>query len=677
MRRVLCIAGMLCCVTSSAHAEKPLPKPLVTGLKNPASVAVGVDERIYITEMGEPGKDGDGQVLVLDNGKPVPFATGLDDPRGIVAFQQWLFVADKQRVWRIDKKGKAEVFAAAGAFPTPPVVLSGITVDEEGTIYVSDLGGGEIVGTIYRIDQKGKVTLLTNNKHTPALRLPTGLAMDGMSHLLVVDAYSGELLRIKNSDKSTAKLADAFSRGASLTWDYFGRLYIGDWNGGRIFVIARPGDKPVEIASGFKSPASLALDPTGKFILVVDEKAGTVTALPATVSGQEVDETPLPLEAVVAFPDLQWTGWKGQSEGGKVTPLRPVVLTHAGDGSDRVFVGTEHGVIHVFPNDQKATKTKVFLDIQDRVVYNDDQNEEGFLGLVFHPDYKKNGEFFVFYTTKKAKLTNVVSRFRVSKDDPDKADPNSEEVLMEIKKPYWNHDGGTLCFGADGYLYITHGDGGLANDPHNNGQNLKTMLGKVLRIDVDHKDKDKPYAIPKDNPFVTKEGALPEIYAYGLRNIWRMAFDRKTGKLWAADVGQNLYEEIDHIVAGGNYGWNLREGLHPFGAQGVGPRKDLIEPIWEYHHDVGKSLTGGLVYRGKRLPELEGAYVYGDYVTSRIWALRYDDDKKRVTENHPIRKTTVPIMSFGEDEKGEIYFMTYSPNGKGIYWFVKTDAGKR
>jgi glucose/arabinose dehydrogenase len=297
--------------------------------------------------------------------------------------------------------------------------------------------------------------------------------------------------------------------------------------------------------------------------------------------------------------------------------------------------------------------------------------------LTFHPNYKKNGEFFVFYTTKKAKLTNIISRFRVSKDDPDKADPVSEEVLMEIKKPYWNHDGGTLCFGPDGYLYITHGDGGLANDPHNNGQNLKTLLGKVLRIDVDRKDKDKPYAIPKDNPFVTKEGARPEIYAYGLRNIWRMAFDRKTGKLWASDVGQNLYEEIDHIVAGGNYGWNIREGLHPFGAQGVGPRKDLIEPIWEYHHDVGKSLTGGLVYRGKRLPELEGAYVYGDYVTSRIWALRYDDDKKRVTANQPIKKTMVPIMSFGEDEKGEIYFMTYSPNGKGIYWFVKTDAGKR
>src|SRR5207302_1566521 len=226
--------------------------------------------------------------------------------------------------------------------------------------------------------------------------------------------------------------------------------------------------------------------------------------------------------------------------------------------------------------------------------------------LAFAPDYKKSGTFYVFYTTKKERLVNHVSRFRVSKDDPDRADPASEEVLLRFKKPFWNHDGGTLCFGPDGYLYLTHGDGGAANDPFDNGQNLGSLLGKVLRIDVDHKDGDRNYAIPKDNPFVEMKTARPEIWAYGLRNIWRMSFDRQTGQLWAGDVGQNLYEEIDIIQRGGNYGWNRREGLHPFGVKGTGPRKEFIDPIWEYHHDVGKCIIGGTVYRGSGVPELRG-----------------------------------------------------------------------
>ena len=312
----------------------------------------------------------------------------------------------------------------------------------------------------------------------------------------------------------------------------------------------------------------------------------------------------------------------------------------------------------------------MFLDLQNRVKYNDNENEEGFLGLAFHPNYKKNGEFFVFYTTKQKRFTNILSRFRVSRDDPNRADPASEEELLRITKPFWNHDGGTLCFGPDGYLYFALGDGGAANDPFGNGQNLKTLLGKVLRIDVDHKEAGKAYAVPPDNPFVNNKNARPEIWAYGLRNVWRMAFDRQTSILWAADVGQNLYEEIDLLSAGGNYGWNRREGLHPFGAKGSGPRPDLIEPIWEYHHDVGKSITGGLVYRGTRLPELNGAYVYGDYVAGKIWALRYSETHKRVVANRPIRDRNVPIMSFGEDEKGEIYYMTYTASGQGIYWFV-------
>ncbi|MCI0379242.1 MAG: PQQ-dependent sugar dehydrogenase, partial [Gemmataceae bacterium] len=300
-------------------------------------------------------------------------------------------------------------------------------------------------------------------------------------------------------------------------------------------------------------------------------------------------------------------------------------------------------------------------------------NEEGFLGLAFHPKYKETGEFFVFYTIKKApkKHTNILSRFRVSRDDPDRADPASEEVLMRIERPFWNHDGGTICFGPDGYLYVTLGDGGAANDPYNNGQNLKSLLGKVLRIDVDRKDAGMNYAIPKDNPFIQDKGARPETWAYGLRNIWRMAFDKKTGKLWAGEVGQNLYEEINIIERGGNYGWKLRESYHPFMDAGVGVRKDLIDPIWEYHHDVGKSITGGCVYRGKRLPELDGAYLYADYVTAKIWALWYDEGKKRVTANRAIADRRLPILSFGEDETGDVYLMTYSISGQGIFRFAR------
>jgi glucose/arabinose dehydrogenase len=336
-----------------------------------------------------------------------------------------------------------------------------------------------------------------------------------------------------------------------------------------------------------------------------------------------------------------------------------------------VFALVQEGQIHVFPNDDKAEKTSIFLDIRDRVRYSDKQNEEGLLGLAFHPKFKTNGEFFVFYTDVKAKMANVVSRFRVRKDDPNRADPASEEEIIRFEKPYWNHDGGTILFGPDGFLYVTHGDGGLANDPYENGQNLKTLLGKVLRLDVDGKANGKKYAIPKDNPFVGKSNAAPEIWAYGLRNVWRMAFDRKTGVLWAGDVGQNLYEEIDLLKAGGNYGWNLRESLHPFGKKGVGVRDDLIDPIWEYHHDIGKSITGGVVYRGVKLPELDGAYLYADYVTMRLWALWYDPSKGRVVANREIKGPARPVLSFGEDEQGEAYFLALTADGRSIYRFAK------
>ena len=266
---------------------------------------------------------------------------------------------------------------------------------------------------------------------------------------------------------------------------------------------------------------------------------------------------------------------------------------------------------------------------------------------------------------------SVISSFRVSKDDPNRADPNSEVVIMRVKQPFWNHNGGTIIFGPDGYLYIALGDGGSADDPRGNGQNLKTLLGTILRIDVNRKSRRRNYAIPRDNPFVRRpRNARPEIWAYGLRNVWRMAFDRKTGKLWAGDVGQKLWEEINIITKGGNYGWNLREAKHPFGPNGSGPRKGLIDPIWEYSHTIGKSITGGHVYRGKRLPALAGKYLYADYVSGQIWALKYDAKKKRVTGNRPILGNKMPVITFGEDEEGEVYFCIVSPTGKGIYRFT-------
>jgi glucose/arabinose dehydrogenase len=653
------------------------PAPLMNGLTNPGSVAVGPTGKVYVTAIGEFDTPGDGAVLVLDDGKPIPFAAGLNDPTGLAAYQTWLFVADRDRALRIDAEGKVQVFVAPTAFPVPPKSLNDVAVDpESGTVYVSDSGDRKGAGgAVYRIAQRkgraGKVTTVLDVARLPGLHTPSGLAMDGASHLLVADSGTGSLYRVKLADGSAEKLADGLGGADGIAWDHHGRLFVSDRKGGKVFAIARPGEKPVLSAEGMQAAADLCYDAANRRLLVPDLKAGTLAALPAAVPGAEVDETPLPVQTALAFPDLKWTGWSPETPDGKSNVFRPIVLTHAGDGSNRIFLATQHGAIHVFPNDQATKETKVFLDLTDRVRYDDKTNEEGFLGLAFHPRYKQTGEFFVFYTPRKEKLVNVVSRFRVSKSDPDRADPDSEEEVLRFKKPFWNHDGGTIAFGPDGMLYVTHGDGGAANDPHDNGQDLGSLLGKVHRIDVNRKENGKNYAVPKDNPFVGVAGARPEVWAYGLRNVWRMAFDHKTGKLWAGDVGQNLYEEIDVIERGGNYGWSRREGLHPFGARGVGVNKGMIDPIWEYHHEVGKSITGGTVYRGARLPELAGHYLYADYVTTKIWALRYDDGQGRVVANRPIPDRRLPILSFGEDEAGEVFLLTTATNGKGIFWFTR------
>jgi len=650
------------------------PKPIITGLRNPLGVTVDDSGRIYVVESGtwlksEQRGKGDGKITLIENGKSVPFVSDLNFPCGIAAFQKWLFVCDENCIKRIDRNGNASVFVTGDKFPAPVDMLGPIAIDpESGTLFVANVGtNSNSTRTVIKIPARGKPTVLISEADRAPILHPFALVNDGASFLLMANIST--MYRINVADHKVEKLIHECGRG--FAWDHHGRLFFGDKSNKELFALPRPGADPQMVAREFKQIFGLSLGPSGKKILVTDTEAGTLSEVPTTIPGWEVDESPLPLQTNLAFPDLKWEGFQSESDSGKPNELRTIGLTNAGDGSNRNFVLEQHGTIYVFPNDPKATEAKVFLDLRDRVTYNDNMNEEGLLGLAFHPHFKENGKFFVYYTTKKNKLTNVLSRFRLRKDDPTHGDPDSEEELMRFQKPFWNHDGGTLCIGPDGYLYLTHGDGGAANDPHDNGQNLNSLLGKVMRIDVDRKDPGKNYAIPKDNPFADRKDARPEIWAYGLRNIWRMAFDKATGQLWAADVGQNLYEEIDIITKGGNYGWNRREGLHPFGPKGTGHRPEYIDPIWEYHHALGKSITGGSVYRGSRLSELQGYYIYGDYVSAKIWALKYDEAKKRVVANRPIKDRNIPVFSFGEDEQGEIYLLTATRNGQGIYRFDK------
>jgi glucose/arabinose dehydrogenase len=298
--------------------------------------------------------------------------------------------------------------------------------------------------------------------------------------------------------------------------------------------------------------------------------------------------------------------------------------------------------------------------------------EEGLLGLAFHPQYRSNGYLYVCYSSSQELRTSVISRFAVSPDDPNKADPASETVIMKIPQPFSNHNGGSIAFGHDGYLYIALGDGGGRNDPLGHGQNLGTLMGSLLRIDVDHHQPGKNYAVPADNPFVSRAGAQPEIYAYGFRNIWRLTVDRQTGDLWAADVGQDFWEEVNLVQKGGNYGWSVREASYPFNNKPATAEDPLIPPVWEYDHQLGKSITGGFVYRGAKLPELQGMYVYADFISGRIWALQYDAASGRVVSNKSIASTGFPVLAFGQDESGELYYMLETVNGQGIYRLTST-----
>lgn len=345
---------------------------------------------------------------------------------------------------------------------------------------------------------------------------------------------------------------------------------------------------------------------------------------------------------------------------------RPVFLTGADDGTDRIFVVDQGGVIHVFPNVDDPERSEVFLDLSDAVSRRG--NEEGLLGLAFHPKYAENGTFFVHYSSS-ADKEGILSSFQVSDDDANRADPDSELELMSIEQPYRNHNGGMIAFGPDGLLYVSLGDGGAADDPHGHGQNLTTWLGAILRIDVDGETRTENYAIPPDNPFADgANGARPEIYALGFRNVWRFSFDRATGELFAADVGQNEIEEVHTVVRGGNYGWNRYEGDADFEEDTVLATEPALVPIVTYPHSEGISITGGYVYRGSAFPSLEGQYFYGDYSSGNLW--RLVPDGRGGWSDELVRRTGRSIASFGEDDAGELFLTSFDG---GIYRLVPSD----
>ena len=324
----------------------------------------------------------------------------------------------------------------------------------------------------------------------------------------------------------------------------------------------------------------------------------------------------------------------------------PVYVTHAGDGSGRLFVVEQAGVIRIIRNGRLLARP--FLDVRSRVISG---GEMGLLSVAFHPQYASNGRFFVNYTANSDSLRTVIAEYRVS-DAPDVAG-RAERVLLEIAQPYRNHNGGLNLFGPDGMLYIGMGDGGSGGDPHNNGQRLDTLLGKLLRLDVNG---EAPYGVPRDNPFVGRAGARGEIWAYGLRNPWRFSFDRATGRLFLADVGQNRWEEIDLLEKGGNYGWRLMEGAHCFNPETGCSTTGLILPIAEYGRELGCSVSGGYVYRGTRIRDLVGRYLFSDYCTGRLWSLRESGGRWVMEE---LRATGLTVSSFGEDQAGELYVVDH------------------
>ncbi len=349
----------------------------------------------------------------------------------------------------------------------------------------------------------------------------------------------------------------------------------------------------------------------------------------------------------------------------------PLGIENAKDGTNRLFVVEQKGKIYVFQNSPTVSTRKLFIDLADKV--SQGGGEMGLLGLAFHPNYKNNGYFYVNYTTTKGypRLTSVTSRFSVSASNKDSAVRSSELVIHTVQQPYDNHNGGCIKFGPDGYLYISYGDGGSGGDPQNRAQNLDSLLGKILRLDVDNTSGGNNYAIPASNPFASSpNNNRKQVFAYGLRNVWRMSFDAVTGKLWGGDVGQGKWEEIDIIESGKHYGWKTLEGKHCYSPSSGCDSSGKVMPVIEYEHLNGDlSVTGGYVYRGSLNPGLYGKYLYGDYGTGRIWMA---DEANPTPTNQLLIETVNPkrlLSTFGVDENDEIYFTAFYP---GRLWTIES-----
>jgi glucose/arabinose dehydrogenase len=344
----------------------------------------------------------------------------------------------------------------------------------------------------------------------------------------------------------------------------------------------------------------------------------------------------------VAFPNLSFD--------------RMVFLTSSDDGTNRMFLVLQAGEIMEFPDEQNVSSAVTFLDIRDLV--NSSWNEQGLLGLAFDPGFATNGYFYVYYTAAGPGRHAVVARFTVDAGNPNTVDPSTELIILQIPQPpaFNNHNAGMLAFGPDGDLYIGVGDGGSEGDPMGNGQNMSTLLGKILRIDVRNASTEAPYSIPSDNPFVGVAGDRGEIWAYGLRNPWRFSFDPQ-GQLWVGDVGQDRFEEVDLVTKGGNYGWNIMEGFSCYSPPSGCDESGLKLPVLAYPHFQGDcAIIGGYVYTGKGVPSLDGAYVYGDYCTGNIWALEYNGTQ--ITYHAELVAGTSSMYSFGVDSAGNLYVLS-------------------
>ncbi|NOX70677.1 MAG: PQQ-dependent sugar dehydrogenase [Gammaproteobacteria bacterium] len=335
----------------------------------------------------------------------------------------------------------------------------------------------------------------------------------------------------------------------------------------------------------------------------------------------------------------------------------PLAMLQAPGDVSLWYIVEQRGVVRMFDNDANVVSSSVYLDISARV--DSSANEAGLLGMAFHPDFQNNGQVFLSYT-RGGPLTSVIARFTVDANTG-LPDPGSEFVILTVPQPFDNHNGGNIAFGPDGYLYIGFGDGGGGGDPDENGQDTNNFLGAIVRVDVDGAS---PYAIPGDNPFAANTNCMagfgtmdcPEIYAWGLRNPWRFSFDLQNGDLWAADVGQDAWEEVDRVELGLNYGWDEREGAHCF-EPANGCSTNNVDPITEYDHSVGQSITGGFVYRGSSIPALQGIYVFGDFISGRIWGIPADSQQGVLPDE--LMDTSLGIVSFAQSADGEIYVIDY------------------